>query len=252
MCVIRPLIASSVFVFVCLCVYVRVYVSVSVRVSLCVSFCVCLSLCVCVSLCVSLCAPPLSLSHTPHCCCLHHSLSRVMVPYQLQYAVEELEDHSTALNARHGADAKIQGRGEAVVQRARELIRDSMHQLRLQKNQLETSLNRGALLGSKSSDSSLRPRAEALLREKASLHASIDMTSSLIGQVSSTHDNLRDQRRVFGSISNKLAALDDRFPQIGQLIHSISASKKRDTIVMGCVISSCLIFTVFYIMYKKD
>ena len=48
------------------------------------------------------------------------------------------------------------------------------------------------------------------------------------------------------AVQTKLNDLSSKFPLINSLVNKINLRKRRDTIILGCVIGLCLVFMIWY------
>ena len=61
-----------------------------------------------------------------------------------------------------------------------------------------------------------------------------------------TKENLQSQRKVLGTITQKMNSLANRFPLINSLMQKINLRKRRDTIILAGVIATCIIILLMY------
>jgi hypothetical protein len=108
-----------------------------------------------------------------------------------------------------------------------------------------------ALLGDGRDRAALRPRTEMLLKEKDSIEASMRIADEAIESAQASRTSLAAQRDIFANVSNRMAAIAERLPLIGGLLGKITGARRKDMLVMACVITSCLVFTFLYIVYVK-
>ncbi|CAD6252028.1 unnamed protein product [Miscanthus lutarioriparius] len=95
----------------------------------------------------------------------------------------------------------------------------------------------------------MSPRVH-LLRERASIHGSINQIDEVIGQAQSTRVALSNQRALFGDIQGKVKQLGEKFPIIRGLLGAIKRKKSKDTIILSAVIAACTIFLIIYWLSK--
>ncbi|KAK3155912.1 hypothetical protein QOZ80_2AG0100330 [Eleusine coracana subsp. coracana] len=95
----------------------------------------------------------------------------------------------------------------------------------------------------------MSPRVH-LLRERASIHGSINQIDEVIGQAQSTRVALANQRALFGDVQGKVKQLGEKFPVIRGLLGAIKRKKSKDTIILTAVITACTIFLIIYWLSK--
>ena len=61
-----------------------------------------------------------------------------------------------------------------------------------------------------------------------------------------SREALVNQRLAFKAIQTKLNDISNRFPMINNLVQKINLRKRRDTVILGCVIGLCVTFLIWY------
>jgi Golgi SNAP receptor complex protein 1 len=115
---------------------------------------------------------------------------------------------------------------------------------------LQTNRQRADLLGD-SRSSALRPRTETLLQEQSSIETSLRLADEMLESAQSSRLSLAHQRDLFANVSNRMATMAEKLPLIGSLVGRITGAKRKDALVMACVISSCIILMFLYVVYVK-
>lgn len=87
----------------------------------------------------------------------------------------------------------------------------------------------------------------ALLRERATISTSTQAVDEILANAQSVSGSLLDQRRMFDNITDKLAAVGERFPVVQGLLTAIRRKKSKDTLILSGVIAACVIFTIIYL-----
>lgn len=72
----------------------------------------------------------------------------------------------------------------------------------------------------------------------------------VIEQADAVSRNLKDQRRVFETIGDKLMSIGSKFPVVNGLLKAIGRKKSRDTIILACVIAGCLLMLIIYMTWR--
>lgn len=62
-----------------------------------------------------------------------------------------------------------------------------------------------------------------------------------------TRENLTNQRQTFKRIQTRFNDISNRFPVLNSLIQRINFRKRRDTIIIGLVVSACTILMLVYV-----
>jgi Golgi SNAP receptor complex protein 1 len=61
-----------------------------------------------------------------------------------------------------------------------------------------------------------------------------------------TKENLTAQRSVFGNVSSRLSGMTSRFPLVNSLVQRVQVKKKKDSLILGGVIATCIILLLLY------
>ncbi len=171
---------------------------------------------------------------------------------QLSHALDAMQRAApTASAAAGGGSGSSSSAAEYTVQRSRQVAFDYAQDFRKSKNVLVANRQRAALLGDGRDRAALRPRTEMLLKEKDSIEASMRIADEAIESAQASRTSLAAQRDIFANVSNRMAAIAERLPLIGGLLGKITGARRKDMLVMACVITSCLVFTFLYIVYVK-
>ncbi len=173
---------------------------------------------------------------------------------QLTHALDSMQRAAPTASSSASAAAgggSSSSAAEYTVQRSRQVAFDYAQDFRKSKNVLVANRQRAALLGDGRDRAALRPRTEMLLKEKDSIEASMRIADEAIESAQASRTSLAAQRDIFANVSNRMAAIAERLPLIGGLLGKISGARRKDMLVMACVITSCLVFTFLYIVYVK-
>eukprot|EP00803_Ostreobium_quekettii_P001374 evm.model.scf_1345.5 EVM.evm.TU.scf_1345.5 scf_1345:42604-43329(-) len=87
----------------------------------------------------------------------------------------------------------------------------------------------------------------ALLRERNTIASSTAAIDEVIGTAHAVHGDLKDQRRLFEGIGDRLYAMGSRFPAVNGLLRAIARRKSRDTIILSTVIAVCVLVLFVYV-----
>ena len=87
---------------------------------------------------------------------------------------------------------------------------------------------------------------DLLTREGDSLAMSIRATDSLLGAAADSRSSLHRQQGILSQTQNKLNSLASSFPAVQATMSRIRCLKQRDNLILAAVISSCILFTIWY------
>lgn len=62
-----------------------------------------------------------------------------------------------------------------------------------------------------------------------------------------TREHLTNQRHAFKRMQTRFNDISNRFPVINSLIQRINFRKRRDSIIIGLVVSACTILMLVYV-----
>ena len=137
------------------------------------------------------------------------------------------------------------------LQRHRDILHDYSHEFTKTKANIKASKEREDLLGSVRRDisdykSGLNRRTDLYLKENDHIRNSDRIADEVIGIAMATKENLNSQRNAFLNLSNRVLSVTKRFPMINNLVQKINIRKRRDTLIIGIVISICIILMLLY------
>ena len=85
-----------------------------------------------------------------------------------------------------------------------------------------------------------------LLQERSHIDNSHNMTDALIAQANATRDEFSRQAHNLTQINRRLLASASQLPGINTLVSKINTRKKRDSIIMATLISTCIVGLYFF------
>ncbi|GMS88166.1 hypothetical protein PENTCL1PPCAC_10341, partial [Pristionchus entomophagus] len=141
------------------------------------------------------------------------------------------------------------------VRRHRDILRDYGSEFKRARENIHGQLQREFLLsGAPSSPdgSCLNNRVRAsdmYYREQDHISSCDRLIDDQIAIAVSTKENLSKQGMNLKGISRRMHDLAQKYPAIGSIMNKIQTKKRKDAIVMAAVVSTCLIFTLFYLMH---
>ncbi|KAF8580143.1 V-snare-domain-containing protein [Ramaria rubella] len=136
------------------------------------------------------------------------------------------------------------------VQRHRDVLRDYTRDFARTKANVRTAMDRANLLTNVRSDIDAYHRssaADSLLAERGRIDNSHRMTDDLLGQAYATRDEFSRQRSSLASINARMGGVLNTLPGIDSLLSMIKTRRRRDTVILGCVIGLCIVFILSYL-----
>lgn len=137
------------------------------------------------------------------------------------------------------------------MQRHRDILQDYSHEFVKTKANIKATKDREELLGSVQRDisdykSGLSRRTDLYLKENEHLRNSDRLADETIEIAMNTKENLTSQRRMFMNMTSRVINVSKMFPSINSLVQKINVRKRRDALIIGGVISGCLIIMLLY------
>lgn len=171
---------------------------------------------------------------------------------EIQALLDKLQDVNDAMS-RCAAPATSVSQKLA---RHRDILHEFTQEFRRTRGNLSSMREHADLLSSVRGDiteskatGGMSPRVH-LLRERSSIHGSINQIDEVIGQAQSTRSALSNQRALFGDVQGKVKQLGEKFPVVRGLLGAIKRKKSKDTIILSAVIAACTIFLIIYWLSK--
>lgn len=140
------------------------------------------------------------------------------------------------------------------ISRHRDVLIDYENQLKRIKLKHSQNKNRFDLMGSIRNDisqyhSQNESKMNLLGAEHEKLTSSHKSADTAINIALSTQQSLRFQRGLYKGINRRMLELSTKFPVLNTLINKISMRKRRDSFIMGGVVSLCLILIIYYSLF---
>jgi len=175
---------------------------------------------------------------------------------QLNATSEEMSRYAgdAASVAGAGVSGAASGSGEStsfiyLAQRYRAVASEFAVEFKRTRESIAASVARTELLGDTRSGGlggGLRPRAELLLGERTSLHASLRTVDNVLGEAEHARSRLQYATAVFASMRTRVSGIGKKFPVVNSLINRIQASKNREQIWLALTCAVCMIFTFLW------
>ncbi|CCM00029.1 uncharacterized protein FIBRA_02055 [Fibroporia radiculosa] len=134
------------------------------------------------------------------------------------------------------------------IQRHREVYQDYARELRRTKTNVQAALDQANLLSGVRNDIDAykSSAADALLAERGHIDNSHRMTDDILAQAYETRAEFSRQRVTISGISTRMSGVLNTIPGVNNLISMIKSRRRRDSIIVGCVIGVCIILLLMY------
>jgi len=158
---------------------------------------------------------------------------------------ETNDELSTLLNDPTSPPSQSMSR---TIQRHRDVLNDYERDTRRTKENVKLALDRANLLSGVRNDIDAykSSAAEALLSERGHIDSSHRMADDLIQQAYEARSDIGQQRSVLSGINARMTSVLNTMPGINNLLSMIKSRRRRDSIIIGCVIGLCIIFILSY------
>lgn len=136
-----------------------------------------------------------------------------------------------------------------MLQRHRDILQDYSHEFQKTKINVLAVKEREELLGASYLDNNAYKTAnqtDLYLKEHQHLVNSERLVDDQISIAVATKENLQSQKSALYAITHRMSFVTNRFPSLNSLIVRINFRKRRDTIILACVIALCIIFLLWY------
>jgi Golgi SNAP receptor complex protein 1 len=149
------------------------------------------------------------------------------------------------------------------LQRHRDILQDFQHEFNKIKGNIETQREREDLLGSVRRDIDNHYRQQQQIRDRTNGQGGSGSNDMFISERDrllrsnqeaeyaiqvglEAREGLRHQRQQMQGMTGRVMGIMQKFPLINGLVHRINWRKKRDSLIMAGVISTCLILILLY------
>lgn len=132
-----------------------------------------------------------------------------------------------------------------------DLTRDHMktsheRQTRRDREELLSGNNNPSTSGGGATRDGVNNRSNTYLKENIHLNNSDRLVSEQIAIAMETKEHLGGQRRTLKGIQTRFNDMSNRFPLINSLLQRINVRKRRDSIIVGLVVSGCTLLLLLY------
>ncbi|XP_044763126.1 Golgi SNAP receptor complex member 1 [Coccinella septempunctata] len=166
--------------------------------------------------------------------------------------IEQLLKKLTQINE-HMAEQPVSGAAMLhTIQRHRDILADLSKDYRKTNSQHESRREREDLLHRNSDNfrtEGINNRRDIYLKENQHIHNSDRLVNDQISIAMETRDHLQSQRQTFKRLQTRFNDMSNKYPLINSLIQRINLRKRRDSIILGLVVSLCTFLILLYIFH---
>jgi len=134
------------------------------------------------------------------------------------------------------------------IQRHRDVHEDNAKELRRTKTSVQHALDQVNLLSGVRNDIDAHKSsaADSLLAERGRIDSSHRMTDDILEQAYETRAEFSRQRGTIAGINARMVGVINTMPGINNLLSMIKSRRRRDSIIVGCLIGLCFILLLSY------
>lgn len=135
------------------------------------------------------------------------------------------------------------------IQRHRDVHQDNIREFRRTKASVKQALDQMNLLSGVRNDIDAHKSsaADMLLAERGRIDSSHQMTDEILEQAYETRADFSRQRNTITGINTRMAGVLSTMPGINNLLGMIKSRRRRDSIIVGCLIGVCLVLLLSYV-----
>ncbi|XP_056638474.1 Golgi SNAP receptor complex member 1 [Diorhabda sublineata] len=163
--------------------------------------------------------------------------------------IEELLNKLTQINDRLAEQPVTGAAMMHTLQRHKDILADLSRDFRKTNSLRESQRQREDLL--RGSDNfrtdGVNNRRDVYLKENQHIHNSDRLVNDQISIAMETREHLTSQRQTLKRLQTRFNDISNKYPLINSLIQRINIRKRRDSIILGLVISFCTILMLIYI-----
>ncbi|OSX67099.1 hypothetical protein POSPLADRAFT_1042372 [Postia placenta MAD-698-R-SB12] len=165
---------------------------------------------------------------------------------ELLEKLQELNDQLSALS--DDTDNPPSQTMLRAIQRHREVYQDYVREFRRTKTNVQAALDQANLLSGVRNDIDAyrSSAADSLLAERGHIDSSHRMTDDILAQAYETRAEFSRQGSTISGINARMTGVLTSLPGMNHLISMIRSRRRRDAIIVGCVVGVCLILLLMY------
>jgi len=166
---------------------------------------------------------------------------------ELLQKLGEINDELDTLS--HDASNQITQTMLRAIQRHRDVHQDNIREFRRTKASVKQALDQMNLLSGVRNDIDAHKSsaADMLLAERGRIDSSHQMTDEILEQAYETRADFSRQRTTITGINTRMTGVLSTMPGINNLLGMIKSRRRRDTIIVGCLIGVCLVLLLSYV-----
>jgi len=166
---------------------------------------------------------------------------------ELLQKLGEINDELDTLS--NDASNQITQAMSRAIQRHRDVHHDNIREFRRTKAGVKQALDQMNLLSGVRNDIDARKSsaADMLLTERGRIDSSHQMTDEILEQAYETRADFGRQRVTISGINTRMSGVLSTMPGIQNLLGMIKSRRRRDSIIVGCLIGICLVLLLSYI-----
>lgn len=182
---------------------------------------------------------------------------------EIEEALKKLTSLNSKLNDCLNNENVISSSGNVhTLQRHRDILRDYSHEYDKTKRNIQSYKEREKLLSSslnrsqnetnnlnnrRLDNSNASGSTSFYMKEYDHLKSSHNLIDQQLEIAELTKENLQSQRQTMKMIQQRMNNIVHKFPLINNLVKKIKLKKRKDTLILGTVISVCLFLLLLYI-----
>lgn len=169
-----------------------------------------------------------------------------------QQLLDKLTEVNNLLSEKLNADTNASQTMKHYTQRHQAILSDYCLEFERTQQNIRRQRDRAELLTSVRKDinsyrsSGQDKAADLYLKEHEHIINSERLAEETLNVASTAKEVLLGQRNSLRGIGSKLQNTTQRFPVLNNLVQKINLRKRRDAVVLGLVISGCIIFILWY------
>ncbi|EJU02644.1 V-snare-domain-containing protein [Dacryopinax primogenitus] len=129
------------------------------------------------------------------------------------------------------------------VQRHRDVLQDFVRDFRRTQANVKSAVDQANLLGSVRGEIEYvrSTTTDALLTERGHIDSSHRMADELLQHAHDTRAEFRTQSQSLSSVQSRISTALNSFPGINNLLSLIQSRRRRDAVILGCLIGGLLV-----------
>jgi Golgi SNAP receptor complex protein 1 len=181
--------------------------------------------------------------------------TEIVIVKDIEDGLDKRETSIEALSRLVDSDPSASATKLHQLQRHKEVLTDHKTEFKRVKNAIQQERNRTNLLTSVRSDiANHRARsatpgmseADYMLEERSRIDNSHNLADTLLAQAYETREEFVRQRASLANIQRRILQTVSHVPGLNTLISKVNTRKKRDSIIVASLITTCILFLFFF------